>query len=147
MADFAKHLKELKFMYSGVLPSLRTKAIKDRLNNPNCGPNKLILEVSATEGIARTILIKLLVAKGLKPKNAFKKTSALKIKEVFKNIYELKEKKARSFFNSKNWKVFVWAIEYRNFLIHHCAYVGGAISNPLIEATTAVRGKIEREWL
>lgn len=147
MIDFETKLKEMKFMYSGMVPSLRIKVMDDRVENPNCGPNKLILEVSATEGLARTILIKLLIAKGLTPKKAFKKTSEIKIKKVFEKIYELKKKKANSLFNSQNWEVFVWAIRYRNFLIHHCTYVGGAITDQLIESTVWIRKTIRSEWL
>lgn len=146
MTDFEEHLKRLQFMYSGTIIPLRTKVVKDRLNNPNCGPNKLILEVSATEGTARTILIKLLMDNGLDPKKTFKKVDKLKVRDVFGQIYKLKGLKIDNLLKTKVWKTFNWAIKYRNFLIHHCAFVGGKTSTELIKATIQIRKKLEK-WL
>lgn len=147
MENFKKKLEQLKFMYSGIIPNQNLKVINDRIDNPNCGPNKLILEVSATEALARIILIKLFIAQGLTPKSAFKKTDTFKIKEVIQKIYELKQKQLPSLFKSDDWKKFVWAIKFRNFLVHHATYVGGQTSTALIEATQSIRKTIKKEWL
>lgn len=134
-------------MYSGHLPALNLKVINDRIDNPSCGPNRLILEVSITEGLARTILIKLLIVAGKRPEQAFKFVDELKIREVFKMIFDSKQISGLAFFNSPDWEKFDWAIAFRNFLVHHGAFVGGQTSAPLINAAVAVRKKIKDEWI
>ena len=147
MINLENHLKQLRFIYTNLGIAFRVKVANDRINNPNCGPNKLIIEVSATEGLARAILMNILIKKGTAPKKAYNTVRNLEIKPLFRELYKDRKTKYNKLLRSSAWKDFIWALKYRNFLIHECAFVAGDVSLRLIKAISIIRKEIKNEWL
>lgn len=51
---------------------------------------------------------------------------------------------ADAFFEEDNWRLFSYAVEYRNLLTHECTYLGLDKFPSLIEACEAVVDKLAR---
>jgi hypothetical protein len=49
-----------------------------------------------------------------------------------------------TFFGEDTWKCFVYAVDYRNLLVHECTYLGLDVFPSLIEACEAVLNKLEK---
>jgi hypothetical protein len=113
-------------------PSQRYRVALDRIDNPDCGPNKLIQLVSAVEGLARTIAINIMVSSGASIENAYKKLRFEK-PEILISKYIAKSfgKKPEELIGDDDWELFGLAVEYRNLLIHECAFLGQDKSIPI----------------
>lgn len=139
MIDYRKHIDSLRDAYVKATPSQRYRVALDRIENPDCGPNKLIQLVSAVEGLARTIAINIAVSSGESVENAYKKLRFEK-PEILISEYIAKNfgKKPEDLIGEDNWELFGFAVEYRNLLIHECAFLGQDKSIPMISSLLKV---------
>ena len=137
--DIEAHLAELRRMYVHALPSQRLHVGKQRINNPNHDPNRLIAFVSAAEGFARSLCMH---------QTARSNSELFVIYPQFERrgaqslIGEYLDKKGlgapADHFGADTWQLFGYAVEYRNLLAHECTYLGGDRSPRLIEACRKV---------
>lgn len=142
--DYMTRLEKLRDSYVVAYPSQRLHVIRQRLDDHHFGPNRLVTSVSAVEAYARCLVLHL---------RAKKRES---LREFYPKYWKKGPKalvaeyaKARgvddlpSFFGEDNWKLFGYAIEYRNVITHECTYLGLDVFPSLIGACEAVLNKIE----
>lgn len=133
MIDHRSHIDSLREAYVNATPSQRYRVALDRIDYPDCGPNKLIQLVSAVEGLARTIAIHMAVSSGKTIENAYKRLRFEKPEVLIsKHIGKKMGKKPEDLIGKDNWELLGFAVEYRNLLIHECAFLGQDKSSPLI---------------
>lgn len=133
--EIEKHLKSLRRDYVEASPRQRLHIAKQRINNPNHDPNRLIAYVSAIEGFARSLYMH----------------QRVQTKQDLSAIYSEYERwgpqaligeylSAKSLgvphdhFGADTWKLFGYAVDYRNLLAHECTYLGQDRSPQLIDA-------------
>ena len=137
--EIEKHLVDLRRSYVEALPRQRLSVAKQRINNPHHDPNRLIAYVSAAEGFARSLCLH---HRG-------------QTKEQLSALYPEYERRGpqaligeyltakslgtpRDHFGADTWKLFGYAVDYRNLLAHECTYLGQDRSPQLIDACRKV---------
>lgn len=138
-AEIEKHLAQLRRDYVEASPRQRLSVAKQRINNPDHDPNRLIAYVSAAEGFARSLCMH-------QPRRT---------KQELSEIYAEYERHgpraligeylaAKSLgapcdhFGADTWELFGYAVDYRNLLAHECTYLGLDRSTRLIDACRKV---------
>ena|SRR6476646_7934353 len=138
-ATIEAHLADLRRSYVEAHPKQRLNVGKQRINNPDHDPNRLIAFVSAAEGFARSLCMHQHATtkaelSALYPKFERRGTKSL--------IAEYLNKKGlgnpSDHFGAETWQLFGYAVEYRNLLAHECTYLGLDRSPQLIEACRKV---------
>ena len=145
-SEIKKHLALLRQTYVESMPKQRLNVAKQRIKNPEHDPNRLIAFVSAVEGFARSLCMHQhsrtkAELSAIYPKYRNRTTESL-IEEYLKNR-SLGE--ASSHFGESTWKLFGYAVQYRNLLAHECTYLGSDKSQELIEACRAVLKALAKE--
>ena len=142
-AEIEERLTELRRLYVEATPRQRLHIAKQRLEFPEHGPNVLIAAVSAVEGFARSITMH--CRAGSKPELSAI-YSQYKFKAPEELISEYLERRPLgspdTFFDRDDWRLFQFAVKYRNVLAHECTYLGQDISPALISATRRVLSKL-----
>jgi hypothetical protein len=145
-ADIEKHIVDLRRDYVEAFPRQRLRVAKQRINNPHHDPNRLIAYVSAIEGFARSLCLH---QRG-------------RTKEELSALYPEYERRGpqaligeyltaknlgapRDHFGADTWKLFGYAVDYRNLLAHECTYLGQDRSPQLIEACRNVLQTLARD--
>jgi hypothetical protein len=146
MSDIEEHLAELRRSYVEALPRQRLHIGKLRIQNPEHDPNRLIAFVSAVEGFARSLCMHLRARtkpelSQLYPEYWRKGAEAL-ISEYLsaRSLDEL-----ATHFGAETWRLFRYAVEYRNLLAHECTYLGLDRSPVLIGACREVLRKLAND--
>jgi hypothetical protein len=138
-SEIEKHLVDLRRSYVEALPKQRLSIAKQRINNPEHDPNRLIAYVSAVEGFARSLCMH---QRG-------------RTKQELSAVYPEYERRGpqaligeylsakslgtpRDLFGEDTWKLFGYAVDYRNLLAHECTYLGQDRSPTLIDACRKV---------
>jgi hypothetical protein len=142
--DYVARLQSLRDSYVVAYPRQRLHVIRQRLDDHHFGPNRLVTSVSAVEAYARCLALRL------------RAKSREDLKKVYPKYRDKGPKglvaeyaKARgvdnlpSFFGEDNWKLFGYAIDYRNVITHECTYLGLDVFPSLIGACEAVLTKLE----
>lgn len=149
-AEYDAHLAELRKLYVEATPRQRYGIGRDRINNPEHGPNVLVACVSAVEGLARSLAMH---------QDALSRVGASKLKAELSAIYprykhkgpeELIEHYLKGaglpsplqFFGEDAWEGLHYAVEYRNVLAHECTYLGQDRSPALIQSCQEVLHKL-----
>ena len=137
--DYVSDLKMLREHYVSATPSQRLSIILQRLEDHHFGANRLITSVSAVEGLARTLVMhEHTLSKAelvpLYPKYRYRKPEGL-VREYFlsKGISD-----PAAHLQQDTWRLFGYAVEYRNLLAHECTYLGLQKFPSLIEACEEV---------
>jgi len=138
-SEIEAHLSELRRAYVEALPEQRLRVGKQRINNPEHDPNRLIAFVSAAEGFARSLCMHHRVRtkaelSALYPE--YWRRSAESLIAEYLAAKSLGE--PASHFGERAWQLFGYAVQYRNLLAHECTYLGGDRSPELIQACRAV---------
>jgi hypothetical protein len=142
-ADFEKHLVELRSQYIRANPRQRILVALDRIKCPDSGPNRLIVTVSAVEGLARTIALHLRAGKGESIEAVYEELwRSVPTALIEKHVCPLLGKSPEELFTEAAWKLFKIAVGYRNLLIHECTFLRQDISAPLIDASMLVFNKL-----
>ena len=137
--EIERHLAQLRRQYVEASPRQRLSVAKQRINNPDHDPNRLIAYVSAIEGFARSLCMH-------QPRRAKQELSKIYAE------YERHGPKAligeylaakglgapRDHFGADTWALFGYAVDYRNLLAHECTYLGLDRSPRLIDACRKV---------
>jgi hypothetical protein len=142
--DYVTRLERLRESYVVAYPRQRLRVIRQRLDDHHFGPNRLVTSVSAVEAYARCLALHLRARKRenlrrLYPRYRDKGPKALVAE--YSNARGIDDLPA--FFGEDNWKLFGYAIDYRNVITHECTYLGLDVFPSLIEACEAVLGKLE----
>lgn len=139
VAEIESHLASLRRSYVEALPRQRLSVAKQRINNPEHDPNRLIAYVSAIEGFSRSLCMRQSAStkaelSALYPRYERRGAEAL--------IGEYLTKKGlgtpSAFFGAESWQLFGYAVQYRNLLAHECTYLGQDRSPRLIDACRKV---------
>ena len=142
--DYVTRLEKLRDNYVVAYPRQRLHVIRQRLDDHHFGPNRLVTAVSAVEAYARCLVLHFRA----KRREDLRK-SYPKYRDKSPKTLVAEYAKARgvddlpSYFGEDNWKLFGFAIDYRNVITHECTYLGLDVFPSLIEACEAVLGKLE----
>jgi hypothetical protein len=143
--DYKAHLAELRANYVRATPRQRLGIARQRIANPEHGPNTLIAHVSAVEGFARCLAMHV----GAKSQAdlsalypAYRNMGPERLIEEYLSSQGLGEPSA--YFGPELWQLFLYAIEYRNLLAHECTYLGQDMSPGLISACTSILDALAR---
>lgn len=145
-SEIEKHLAFLRKTYIESLPKQRLSIAKQRINNPEHDPNRLIAFVSAVEGFTRSLCMHQHARtkaelSAIYPK--YCKQSAVSL--IVEYLTERSLGEAASHFGERTWQLFGYAVQYRNLLAHECTYLGSDKSQELIEACRAVLKALAKE--
>jgi hypothetical protein len=123
--EYEENLERLRRLYVEATPRQRLHIAKQRIQNPDHGPNQLVTAVAAVEGFARSLTMHCHADSkaGLSeiyPKYRFKGPEDL-IEEFLKAS---NRGTPSSLFATEDWRLFKFAVQYRNVLTHECTYLG-----------------------
>lgn len=141
--DYVAELLKIRETYVTASPRQRLSIIRQRLEDHHFGPNRLVTSVSAVEALARTLITthrakSKIELKSLYPK--FRDRSAKTLVAEYLRARGVADPVA--FFEEDSWRLFCYAVEYRNLLTHECTYLGLDKFPSLIEACEAVLEKL-----
>ena len=133
------HLAMLRQTYVEALPKQRLNIAKQRIQNPEHDPNRLIAFVSAIEGFSRSLCMHLRASShaelsALYPQYRTKSAEDLIVEYL--TARSLGEPAPH--FGDRSWQLFGYAVQYRNLLAHECTYLGADKSPNLIDACRTV---------
>lgn len=138
-SEIEEHLASLRQTYVESLPKQRLSIAKQRINNPEHDPNRLIAFVSAVEGFARSLCMHQSARTKAELSEIYPEYSKRSAKSL---IVEYLSKRYLgepvSHFGERTWQLFLYAVQYRNLLAHECTYLGSDKSLELIEACRTV---------
>jgi hypothetical protein len=122
--DYEAELLTIRQNYICATPRQRLSVIRQRLEDHHFGPNLLVTAVSAVEALARTLAMS---------QKAKSKDELSKIYPQYKNrkpmtlVTEYLIAKGiiepDAYFGEDTWRLFGYAIDYRNLLAHECTYL------------------------
>jgi hypothetical protein len=142
--DYVARLQSLRDSYVVAYPRQRLHVIQQRLEDHHFGPNRLVTSVSAVEAYARCLALRHRAKnrddlRTLYPRYRDKGPKALVAEYAkAKGVDDL-----ATFLGEDNWKLFGYAVDYRNLITHECTYLGLDVFPSLIEACEAVLAKLE----
>lgn len=141
--DYVAELAKMREAYASAMPWQRLAVIRLRLKDHHFGPNRLVTTVSAVEGLARSLALRAKAKSKdsmlkLYPRYRDRPPKSL-IEEYLasKGIKDLDE-----FFGEDTWRLFAYAVNYRNLIAHECSYLGLDTFPSLIEACEHVLEKL-----
>jgi hypothetical protein len=141
--DYVAELDKIRNNYVTAAPRQRLSIIRQRLEDHHFGPNLLVTAVSAVEALARSLAMHHRARTKAELKKLYPKYRDRSPKTLI-NEY-LRDKgiaDAHAYFGEDNWRLFSYAVEYRNLLAHECTYLGLDKFPSLIEACNAVVNKL-----
>jgi hypothetical protein len=133
--EYDEHLELLRRLYVEATPRQRLHIAEQRIQNPEHGPNQLVTSVAAVEGFARSLAMHChansqAALSEIYPKFRFKGPEEL-IEEFLKGS---NRGAPASFFDAEDWRLFKYAVRYRNVLAHECTYLGQDTFPELVSA-------------
>jgi len=141
--DYVAELAKIRQAYASAMPSQRLAVIRLRLEDHHFGPNRLVTSVSAVEGLARSLALR---AKAKTKANMLKLYPRYRDRPPKSLIEEYLRSKGITdldgFFGDDTWKLFGYAVNYRNLIAHECSYLGLDKFPSLIEACEHVLEKL-----
>lgn len=144
--EFKDHVEKLRLSYVNATLSQRVSVARQRMDNPDCGPNRLCTTFGALEAMARVVLQELLIQKSLPKLKAYKKIKLWNATKIIENICTEKAILPTDFFG-QDWELIRCAEAYRNLLTHEATFLREDYSSRLIEACQRALEKIEQEWI
>ena len=137
--DYLKELELIRSAYVCSSPRQRLYVVSQRLDNPAHGPNLLVTHVSAVEALARSLAMH---AKGRSKAQLKQLYGKYRDREVKSLVAECLANRGHNnpseFFGADTWRMFGYAVSYRNFLVHECTYLGQDKYPSLIEACQSI---------
>ena len=144
--EFKDHVKKLRQAYVDATLSQRIAIARQRIDDPDCGPNRLCNTFSALEAMARAVLLELKINNGLPNSKAYEKIKMWNAAKLIESICAEKGVSPTDFFG-QDWELIQYAEKYRNLLTHEATFLRQGYSSCLIEACQRALTKIEQEWL
>jgi hypothetical protein len=137
--DYVAELAKIRESYVTATPRQRLSIIRQRLEDHHFGPNRLITAVSAAEALARSLAMHHRARTRAELKKLYAKYRDRSPKTLVQEYLTDKGvSDADAFFEEDNWRLFSYAVEYRNLLAHECTYLGLDKFPSLIEACEAI---------
>jgi hypothetical protein len=137
--DYEAELLSIRENYVCATPRQRLSVIRQRLEDHHFGPNRLVTAVSAVEALARALAMN---------HRCKSKTELNKLYPQYRNRppkplvkeYLLAKGIADpdTYFGEDTWRLFGYAIDYRNLLAHECTYLGLDKFPSLIDACNEI---------
>ena len=142
-SDYADLLARLRHDYIEATPKQRLHVARQRIRYPGHRPNRLVTYVAAVEAFARSLAMHAHAS-------TTEELSALYTEYHRKGAEELiteyltgvKVGDPSAYFGDETWRLFGFAVKFRNLLVHECTYVGDPYSTPLIDACEQVIRKL-----
>lgn len=141
--DYINELCSIRKAYVSSAPRQRLAIIRERLNEPTFGANRLVACVSAVEAFARSLAMH---------RNATCKDDLADLYRRFKDsdpkalvvegLPDSKRSNPAALFGEDNWQLFSFAVSYRNLIVHECTMLGQDKFPSLIAACEAVLEKL-----
>lgn len=119
------YIKDLRRSYILASPAQRLSVAKQRIENPEHGPNLLVVHVSAIEGFVRSLVTHQLASTREELLEIYPTFCRSGPKELI-TAY-LRDKCGTDpidFFGAEDWELFGYAVGYRNLLAHEATYLG-----------------------
>ena len=145
-AGIEEHLEKLRRLYVEATLRQRLSIARQRLENPHHDANRLVAHVSAVEGFARSLCMHL----HARSKNdlslvysCYRRKGAEELIAEYLGALNLGSPK--KVFGAITWKMFGFAVQYRNLLAHECTYLGQDLSPRLIDACDKVLDRLAVE--
>jgi len=141
-----EQLERLRRSYVEATLRQRLSIARQRLENPHHDANRLIAHVSAVEGFARSLCMHRYAR--TKPDlslmySCYRRKGA---EELIAEYLEAGNLGSPSkVFGRSTWKMFGFAVQYRNLLAHECTYLGHDFSPRLIDACDKVLDRLAVE--
>jgi hypothetical protein len=141
--DYVSDLLKIRQLYISATPSQRLSIARQRLADHHSGPNKLVTVVSAIEALARCLLqhvgakSKADLAKAYPRYKDWSAKSLVREYLAKRGIHD-----PAAYLEDDNWKLFGYAVEFRNVLVHECTYLGHDKFPSLIDACEEVLEKL-----
>lgn len=127
MDELREELEQLRTTYATARPAARLAAIRQRVARAAMegGPTRFLTAVSAVETLARSLVVH---APGRPASSAHFRYQQVR----FRSLLELVEEALRLHgaapaleqYGEETWQLFELAHEYRNLVVHECAYPG-----------------------
>jgi hypothetical protein len=142
--DYRANLKTMRDTYATASPDQRLSVIRQRLEDHNFGPNRLPLAVSAVEGFARSLAMHLRVKSKMELAKLYGAYRDRRPESLVEEILTLVGvTNIDAYFGEDTWRLFGYAVEYRNLVVHECTYLGIDKFPSLIEACEEILTKLE----
>ena len=140
---FKQHVVRLRETYVRSRPWQRAWVARQRMQHPGVTANVLIASVSAAEGMARAILLMLQTKPDSDVMRLYSRIRNDSPKDLLAKIAALKSSTPAKVFGNETVRLFRWAVEYRNLLIHEATFLNQADGSWLINAAQEVFLKLE----
>lgn len=146
VSDIEQHLAGLRRSYVEALPKQRLHIAKLRIQNPEHDPNRLIAFVSAIEGFARSICMHLRAKTKAELSQLYPEYWRRGAEDLISEYLSARSLgDPATHFGPETWRLFGYAVQYRNVLAHECTYLGLDRSPALIEACREVLRKLAKD--
>lgn len=141
--EMRARLDELRHFYLRATPAQRYKVALDRLTNATSMVNRLVHEVGAVEGFARSVALDLERRKGVTAEDAYPSLRFLNgVRLLTDYIAPAHGKTPSDLFGLDDWELFTLAVEFRNFLVHEASSLRVGYCNCLSGACQRVLNKL-----
>ena len=132
--DYEEHLRKLRKQYVRSYPRQRFNIAKQRISNPNHGPNLLVTYVSAIEGILRSLVVWKETVSDRPEAGTYDKYKYTGVSKLYDKYLEQRNAKSEEVIAAEKYELVGYAVEYRNLLVHECTYLGQDKYPTLIDA-------------
>ena len=123
--DYEAELLSIRESYVCATPRQRLSVIRQRLEDHHFGPNRLVTAVSAVEALARALAMNHKCKSKTELKRLYPHYRNRAPKPLVKEYLLAKGiSDPDTYFGEDTWRLFGYAIEYRNLLAHECTYLG-----------------------
>jgi len=141
-AYFKAHLARLRDSYTRFAPAQRFRIARERMNRLDAPANELIAVVSAAEGIARSLVVTERMRGGQKFDAVYKAVKLHPGTSLVKAIATTRGTTPEALVGRETWRLFGWACEYRNLLIHEATMLNQIDASWLIVSAKRVFKRI-----
>lgn len=143
--DYVTELLDIRDNYITATPRQRLSIIRQRLDDHHFGPNRLVTSVSAVEALARCLVMHDKAANEAQLKASYRKNKDRPPKSLVQEFLRSRGvTDAAQFFEEDTWRLFGYAVDYRNLLTHECTYLGQDKFPELIAACEEVLNRLAR---
>lgn len=143
--DYVAQLLSIRENYVSATPRQRLSVIRQRLEDHHFGPNRLVTAVSAVEALARSLAMNHKAKSKQERKKLYSKYKDRSPKSLvaeYLTAHGIED--LHAFFGEDTWRLFGYAVDYRNLLAHECTYLGLDKFPSLIEACSDVLNSLAK---
>jgi hypothetical protein len=141
--DYVADLLKIRELYVSATPRQRLSIVRQRLEDHHFGPNRLVTAVSAVEALTRCLLQHISAKSKDDLRKAYPKFKDWTAKSLVREYLSRRGiNDPATFLEEDNWKLFGYAVDFRNVLVHECTYLGLDKFPSLIGSCEAVLEKL-----